>query len=119
MKRLPEPSCPSGYTAEDLEAILGPRIEAFWHWMRGQTMMVCEGKKYHYVREHNTMCPHLSGDEYSWECSYAGGGWYETTECSGLLPGMPVSDDEVLGGHGPVVYRWDLERFLAGLDVFD
>ncbi len=96
---LPEPSCRSGYTVEDLEGILGDRLDDFWYWMRGQTMMLCDGTKYDHERQ-----------------------GYFTTECSDMLPEMPVTREEIpyLGmGHGGVVYRSDLERYLRGLPVID
>jgi hypothetical protein len=95
---LRDPSCPYGYTSDDLRAILGDRMETFWRWMTGQTMSLCDGSAYDHDRE----------------------GYY-STECSSMLPGMPLKKEEIkgLGGHGPVVYRWDLERFLTNMPVFD
>lgn len=93
---LPEPSCIFGYTYDDIDEILGPRVKDFWKWMTGQTMMLCNGKSYDHDRHE-----------------------YFTTLCSGMFPGVPVSDTESLAGHGGIVYPWDLERFLAGLPVVD
>lgn len=96
---LPEPTCRSGYTASDLEAILGDRIDDFWDFMVGQTMMLCDGTMYDHERQ-----------------------GYFTTECSNMLPGMPILREEigyVNSGHGGVVYRTDLQRYLWGLPVID
>lgn len=79
---LPRPTCPYGYTAADLQTILGDRLDAFDHWMRGQTMMLCDGR--------------------AWNSTTAR---YEPTSCR-----TP---------HGPVVYPWDLEQFLAKLPPLD
>ena len=45
---LPDPECQYGYTEEQLSTILGERIDAFNHWMRGQTMSICDGRRYDY-----------------------------------------------------------------------
>jgi hypothetical protein len=89
-------SCPQGLTESDLDVILGERLPEFMYWMRGQTVSACDGREYNHG--------HKS---------------YFTTSCSGMMPGMPLGRDEVPGGHGMVVYPWDLERFLAGLPVID
>jgi hypothetical protein len=47
-RRPPDPSCPQGYTEEDLRTILGPRLNEFVKWMYGQTMSICDGLKYDY-----------------------------------------------------------------------
>mgnify|MGYP001610752726 CR=1 FL=1 len=41
-------SCPYGHTREDLGIILGPRLQEFMLWMRGQTVMSCEGRQYNH-----------------------------------------------------------------------
>ena len=79
---LPPPECVSGYTRAQIEEILGDRTAEFWAWMRGQTMTLCEGRKY----DHGTK-------------SYV-------VACNGIA-------------HGPVVYRWDLERFIDGRPIID
>jgi hypothetical protein len=97
-------SCPLGYTSDDIHALLGEdgvygdREAVFWRWRGGQTMSICNGSTY----DHD-----LKG--------------YFSTACSNMLPGMPLKKEEIetLGGHGPVVYRWDLERFLLNLPVID
>lgn len=91
-------SCPHGLTSADLDELFGDRLTKFWLWMRGQTYMLCDGREY----DHENRC-------------------YRATACApgGLPPGMWLAKDEVPGGHGPVVYRWDVERFLAGLPVID
>lgn len=82
---VPSPDCEGGYTIEQVETIMGVRADEFRHWMRGQTMMLCEGRSYsHETKE-----------------------YYES--CGGVA-------------HGPVVYRWDLERFLGivpGKEIWD
>lgn len=95
---LKDPSCPQGYTTDDITNILGDREEKFWYWMRGQTMSICEGTTYDHNRK-----------------------GYFSTECSEMLPGMPVRREEIplAGHHGPVVYGHDLKRFLLGLPVID
>ena len=56
-KPIPEPSCPHGYTRSDLSEIFPTQeaYQAFEKWMIGQTMMICEGKKFNY--ELNTYLP--------------------------------------------------------------
>lgn len=41
-----EPECRMGYTYAQLREILGDRLDEFGHWMRGQTMAICDGRKY-------------------------------------------------------------------------
>lgn len=98
--------CPYGVTQDELAAILGDRLSEFNYWMRGQTMTLCDGVSYHYDREHSDYCGHAEGDEFTWKCGYTGTGYYENTPC------WP-------GGHGPVVYRHDLDRFQLGLPIID
>lgn len=98
--------CPQGVTHDELEAILGDRLQEFGKWMTGQTMSYCDGRTYVHNRAHNAICPHLDGDVYTWECDYPGGGHYEDTVCAGRP-------------HGPVVYRSDLDRFLNGQPIID
>lgn len=44
--RLPEPECKWGYTSRQIEQIMGDRIDAFYRWMRGQTVSLCGGSEY-------------------------------------------------------------------------
>lgn len=54
---LPEPECRLGYTYDQLVDILGDRIVEFSRWMRGQTMVICDGLKYnHDTREYEKAC---------------------------------------------------------------
>jgi len=46
MTTLPEPVCPLGYPRSQLEEFLGDRLEAFTEWMRGQTVVICQGKRW-------------------------------------------------------------------------
>jgi hypothetical protein len=87
--------------------------------MSGQTMMLCEGKAYHYDREHTQECGHSEDDPFDYRCKYVGTGHHYSMGCSGMLPGMPVKADEVLPGHGAIVYATDLHRYLLGLPVID
>lgn len=98
---LPPPGCPHGYTRSDLEGILGDRLPAFDRFMRGQTVMLCDGTTYRHDREHNEHCGHAQGEAYDWKCGYPGGGHYEDSPCAGHP-------------HGLVVYPCDLQAFLDG-----
>lgn len=52
-----EPDCRLGYTAEQVKALTGDREQEFWHWMRGQTMAICEGQKFNRdTGEYETSC---------------------------------------------------------------
>lgn len=78
---FPEPDCTHGYSFDLLEETLGAaRFAELMDWMRGQTMMLCDGRRY----DHDTQ-------EY-----------YETHDA-----------------HGPVVYTWDIQRFLRGGPILD
>jgi hypothetical protein len=118
---LPEPSCPMGYTESDLRAIFGDEFDVFMHWMRGQTMGICDGKQYHHDRKHTEDCmiispllkladpdaePHTEDSEFDWYCGYTGTGYYEGSECAG-------------NPHGVVAYISDLKRYILGLPVID
>lgn len=46
---IPAPSCPTGYTNDDLDAILGDRRPAFARWMAGQTVSLCDGRTFNYT----------------------------------------------------------------------
>jgi len=50
-RKLPPADCKHGYTADQLDAILGDRRGAFDHWMRGQTCAVCTGKLYDHSKQ--------------------------------------------------------------------
>jgi hypothetical protein len=43
-------SCPSGHTKRDLEIIFpnGDDLADFYTWMNGQTMTLCDGRKYNH-----------------------------------------------------------------------
>jgi hypothetical protein len=114
---LPEPECPSGYPAGQLEEIFGKDIKKFRHYMTGQTVMFCTGKRWHYIRGHSKCppdkancqrgftdpciahCNHNEGDDYTWLCDYLPGGYEEPSEC-------------VSKPHGLVTYRCDVERYF-------
>lgn len=82
---LPKPECEGGYPYAQTTKILQEhgrtRVE-FDYWMRGQTIGVCEGRKYNH-------------DTKEYEVS-----------CGGVA-------------HGGIVYRWDMERFLARKPIID
>lgn len=44
--RLPDPECKYGYTSQQLEKILGVLLPKFDKWMEGQTMCICDGRRY-------------------------------------------------------------------------
>jgi hypothetical protein len=111
--------CPQGLTESELQGLFGERLHEFNFWMRGQTMGVCEGRRYHHDRCHDRFClqefrpgtkwsqpAHTEDSEWDWRCGYTGTGYYEPTEC-------------VYNPHGVVAYPWDVERFLLGLPVID
>ncbi len=50
-ENLPPAACELGYTVAQLESILGDRLGAFNHWMRGQTGGVCEGRRYDHEKK--------------------------------------------------------------------
>ncbi len=68
----------------------------FYKWMTGQTCAICDGKTYDHGKRQ-----------------------YYSTECAIMFPGMPVTRDEVLGGHGIVTYTWDVERYVEGRPIID
>lgn len=43
---LPKPDCEYGYTDTQLDDILGDRRPEFNRWMRGQTVAVCDGRRW-------------------------------------------------------------------------
>jgi len=51
---FPKPDCPSGYSWSFLEEILDEEtFEQFGKWMSGQTMTLCEGRRYdHEAKEY-------------------------------------------------------------------
>ena len=54
---LPAPECTSGYTARQVEEIMGDRYEEFLQWMSGQTRSLCEGRRFnHETREYEEDC---------------------------------------------------------------
>jgi hypothetical protein len=80
--QLPEPACRLGYTRQQVEEILGDRLDKFTHWMRGQTMAGCEGYRYnHDTKERETACGGEShgGIAYPWDLER-------------FLAGLPVID---------------------------
>lgn len=51
---FPDPDCTHGYSFDLLEETLGDaRFAELMDWMRGQTMMLCDGRRYdHDTREY-------------------------------------------------------------------
>lgn len=41
-----ERACDLGLTVDELQARLGGQYDAFMRWMRGQTMSICDGRRY-------------------------------------------------------------------------
>jgi hypothetical protein len=50
-KNLPAPDCRLGYTDSQVSAIVGAHLKEFNFWMAGQTMSICEGRRYNFDRE--------------------------------------------------------------------
>lgn len=46
MTELPEPACTSGYSLPQVYEIMGDREPEFRKWMNGQTMSLCDGRRY-------------------------------------------------------------------------
>lgn len=46
-----KPECRLGYTRAQVAELFGNRVGEFDHWMRGQTIGLCEGKKYNHETE--------------------------------------------------------------------
>lgn len=70
MLNLPEPKCEYGYTYDQLEDVLGAGLGDFGSWMRGQTMTLCEGRRYnHDTKEYEESCGGLAhgGIVYRWD----------------------------------------------------
>lgn len=42
----PQPECELGFTDAQVRVILGNQYDEFLHWMRGQTVGYCSGKKW-------------------------------------------------------------------------
>lgn len=84
MFELPEPECKYGYPSYQIDKMFpGERRDDFSRWMRGQTVMLCEGRSYNYDTKE-----------------------YEPNECAD-------------NPHGPVIYKWDVERYVRGLPIID
>lgn len=79
---LPEPECSCGYPAYQLKEVLGDRLPAFWQWMRGQTVTLCEGKRYnHDTKEYEEDCGGISHGAVVYTC-----------DLERYLLGLPVID---------------------------
>ena len=56
--RMPEPSCPLGYTEADLQQHWGGRLKSLYATLAGQTGSICDGRSFnHETREYEpTAC---------------------------------------------------------------
>lgn len=65
----PQPDCKYGYTQSQLDSILGSRLKEFEYWMRGQTVAVCDGRRYDYNLKTyvDTGCGPHGTVVYSWD----------------------------------------------------
>lgn len=82
LTNLEPPACEGGYTRAQVERIMGDRLAAFDKWMNGQTMMLCEGRKYnHDTEQYETACG-----------GTAHGGIVYTWDLERFLRGLPVID---------------------------
>lgn len=45
---LPDPHCELGYTHAQIEQIMGERVNQFHRWMAGQTVGLCEGRRWNH-----------------------------------------------------------------------
>lgn len=45
---LPAPECELGYTEHQIAQIMGPSLDRFNKWMSGQTMSICDGRRYNH-----------------------------------------------------------------------
>lgn len=61
--------CPHGLTRRDVKTVMGARLDEFDKWMNGQTMMICDGRKFnHDTREYEPDCPEPHGVvAYRWD----------------------------------------------------
>lgn len=49
VETFPKPDCPSGYSWDLIEEILDEvTLKEFHRWMNGQTMTICEGRRYNH-----------------------------------------------------------------------
>lgn len=66
---LPAPECWLGYPWYQCEEILGTRTTEFGKWMYGQTMSLCDGRRYdHDLLEYVDTCPEPHGVVvYKWD----------------------------------------------------
>lgn len=71
------PDCELGFPTAQVEQILAEDFAAFAHWMRGQTMAICEGRRYdHDTHEYTpTGCGPHGPVVYPWDLdNYLRGG---------------------------------------------
>lgn len=46
---IEKPECELGYTDDQLRRIFGDRLPEIYKWMAGQTVSVCDGRRYNYA----------------------------------------------------------------------
>lgn len=84
--KIPEPLCSGGYPWYQVEEILDDEtFAAFSKWMNGQTMMLCEGRRYNYeTKEYEVDCDGVShgGVVYAWDLK----------RFLGIVPGKEIWD---------------------------
>lgn len=80
---LPKPECKYGYTQDQIEQILETeeRHQRFWEFMRGQTVVGCNGYSYN----------HKDGT-YVKDCGVFHGGVVFAHDLERFLLGLPVID---------------------------
>lgn len=68
---FPEPDCDRGYSFDLLSETLGAeRFAELMDWMNGQTMMLCEGRRYdHDTREYYATHDAHGPVVYAWDVS--------------------------------------------------
>jgi hypothetical protein len=108
-----------GLTANDLDILFPDVVQRaqFGNWLYGQTGGVCDGVIYRHERgpcfdpdpadpyNHDKAIPvphHDRDEDHNIHCGYPGGGESLPSECDGNV-------------HGYVVYRYDVDRYLASL----
>ena len=69
MAKLPKPDCELGYTDKQVDTIMGLRMAEFQRWMAGQTMAICDGRRFSYAenRYEATGCGPHGYITYPWD----------------------------------------------------
>lgn len=85
MKAFPDPDCESGYSLYFLEETMPlDAFDDFMIWMNGQTMCICDGRRYSHEDKqyYETGCGPHGAVAYSWDVHR----WL------GLIPGRDIWD---------------------------